>query len=63
MNPGLEIFIVVLEASIRSTGGKGKKENIGWGSRICRLLIFVSQEQAEALDSLCVTQAEDFQEV
>lgn len=28
MIPDLEIFIVVLEASIRSTGGKEKKENI-----------------------------------
>lgn len=44
----------MLEVSNRSTGVKGKRENVGWGSRICWLLIFVSQKQAEALDSLCV---------
>lgn len=54
MAPDLEAFIVMLEASIRSTKGKGERKNIGWGSRICWLSIFVSQEQAEALDSLCL---------
>lgn len=29
MNPYLEVFVVTLEASIRSAGGKGKRENIG----------------------------------
>lgn len=29
MIPDLEVFIVMLGASIRSTGGKGKKKNIG----------------------------------
>jgi len=58
MNPDLEVFIVMLEASIRSTGGKGK-----YRLRIKNLLTFdFCKPRASRGFGLaaCVTQAEPF---